>query len=47
MTFRFAAGQLSVWTSFPVRIEGDTAVADLTMGSGDELWAGDRVEFTT
>ena len=48
VTFRFAAGQLSVWTSFPVRAEGDTAVADLTMSSGDELWAGgDRVEFTT
>ncbi len=38
-TFRFAAGQLAVWTSFPVRIEGDTTVADLTMGLGDELWA--------
>jgi hypothetical protein len=38
-TFHFAAGQLAVWTSFPVRIEGDTAVADLTMGSGDEIWA--------
>ena len=38
-TFRFAAGQLAVWTSFPVRIEVGTAVADLTMGSGDELWA--------
>jgi hypothetical protein len=38
-TFHFAAGRLAVWTSFPVRIEGDTAVADLTMGSGDEIWA--------
>jgi len=37
--FRFAVGQLAVWTSFPVRIEGDTAVADLTIGLGDELWA--------
>ena len=38
-TFRFAAGQLVVWTSFPVRIEVDNAVADLSMGLGDELWA--------
>ncbi len=38
-TFLFAAGQLAVWTSFPVRIEGDKAVAGLTMGLGDELWA--------
>ena len=38
-TFRFAAVQLAVWTSFPVRIEGDNAVADLTMGLGDEIWA--------
>jgi hypothetical protein len=37
-TFHFAAGQLAVWTSFPVRIEGDTAVADVTMGSCDEIW---------
>jgi hypothetical protein len=36
--FDFAAGQLAVWTSFPVRIEGDTAVADLKIGLGDELW---------
>ena|ERR1700733_12049196 len=38
-TFHFAARQLAVWTSFPVRIEGDTAVVDFTMGSGDEIWA--------
>jgi len=38
-TFRFAAGQLAVWTSFPVRIEGETTVADLTMGPDEELWA--------
>ena len=32
-TFRFAAGQLAVWTSFPIRIKGDTAVADLVGNS--------------
>ena len=37
--FRFAAGQLAVWTSFPVRIEADAVVADLIVGEGDELWA--------
>jgi GH15 family glucan-1,4-alpha-glucosidase len=38
-TFRFGAGPLAVWTSFPVRIEADGAIADLTMNAGDELWA--------
>jgi GH15 family glucan-1,4-alpha-glucosidase len=38
-TFRFGAGQLAVWASFPVRIEAGAAIADLTIGAGDELWA--------
>ena len=38
-TFRFAAGQLAVWTSFPIRIEGDAVVSDLTIGVADEFWA--------
>lgn len=38
-TFRFAAGQLTVWASFSVRIEAGAAIADLTIEAGDELWA--------
>jgi len=39
VTFSFRAGQLAVWASFPIRVEAGGAVADLTMGAGDELWA--------
>ncbi|MBV9998275.1 MAG: glycoside hydrolase family 15 protein [Verrucomicrobia bacterium] len=38
-TFSFPAGQLAVWASFPIRVERAAAVADLAMGTGDELWA--------
>jgi GH15 family glucan-1,4-alpha-glucosidase len=39
VAFQFAAGQLAVWTSFPVRIESNAAVADLSITTGEELWA--------
>jgi hypothetical protein len=37
--FRFAAGQLLVWTSFAVGSQEGSLVADLTVSSDDELWA--------
>lgn len=37
--FRFAAGQLVVWTSFVAEPQEDSLMADLPVSLGDELWA--------
>ena len=37
--FRFAAGQLAVWTSFETALQQDFLIADLLLEAGDELWA--------
>jgi hypothetical protein len=38
VVFRFGSGELTVWAPFPLRIEGDTAQADLQAWD-DTIWA--------
>ena len=38
VAFCFCSGELTVWTSFPIRAEAEAVVADLSLTAGDELW---------